>query len=394
MADAVYRRFPDATLDAVTAAIETAGLAQSGLARFVNRLQVPGGADWPKAAMTGEVAYRLAVALHEAGILDRVPPCTHCGRPRMVKSRGSALPTCDACGPRNADGTKARSADPGKAICPAGLHRVPAHTLRCDACADEANTALIQDAILQVGASAELARTVIANVLLSRMSRRRVAEWLRAGRALDQDDAPPPSVQRLRYALAAELPNVSPARCTGCGSERRVLPIRVRTAASARTATAGRRAGSRPARPAGRTAVSSGVTMTAGPGAARAVAAILMSSNSASGAAELGKFRREQWTGQSVFAATRLPLSDAADACGTARCGPGPTTGRSASPVPATPWNAAPTAEENGSSPGCGPGATRGGASTASRGPPQSSQHLRRVQRRNRMSKVSGWRCA
>jgi hypothetical protein len=31
--------------------------------------------------MTGEVAYRLAVALHEAGILDRVPPCTHCGRP-------------------------------------------------------------------------------------------------------------------------------------------------------------------------------------------------------------------------------------------------------------------------------------------------------------------------
>jgi hypothetical protein len=32
----------------------------------------------------------------------------------------------------------------------------------------------------------------------------------------------------------------------------------------------------------------SGVTMTAGPGAARAAAAILMSSNSASGAAELG----------------------------------------------------------------------------------------------------------
>ena len=64
MADAVYRRFPNATLDAVTAAIETAGLTQSALARFVSRLQAPGGADWPKAAMTGEVAYRLAVTLH------------------------------------------------------------------------------------------------------------------------------------------------------------------------------------------------------------------------------------------------------------------------------------------------------------------------------------------
>jgi hypothetical protein len=174
--------------------------------------------------MTGEVAYRLAVALHEAGILDRVPPCSHCGRPRMVDSRGSALPACGACRPRNANRTKGRGADPGESICPAGLHRVPAHTRRCDACADEADTALIQDAILQVGASVELARAVIANNLLSRMSRRQVAEWLHAGRALDQDDAPPPLVQRLRYALAAELPNVSPARCPGCGSERRVLP--------------------------------------------------------------------------------------------------------------------------------------------------------------------------
>lgn len=142
--------------------------------------------------MTWEAAYRLAVVLHEARILDRVPPCTHCGRPRMVNSRGSAPPTCGACGPRNADGTKARSTDPGKSMCPAGLHRVPAYTLRCDASADEADKALIQDAILQAGASAELARTVISDVLLSRMSRRRVAEWLRAGRSLDQDDAPPP----------------------------------------------------------------------------------------------------------------------------------------------------------------------------------------------------------
>ncbi|MCW2931194.1 MAG: hypothetical protein JWM19_2156 [Actinomycetia bacterium] len=173
--------------------------------------------------MTGEAAYRLTVTLHAAGILDRVPPCSHCGRPRMVNSRGSGPPTCGACGPRNADGTKARSADPGKSTCPAGLHRVPAYTRRCDACADEADTALIQDAILQVGASADLARTVISDVLLSRMSRRRVAEWLRAGRSLDQGDAPPPLVQRLRHALAAELPNVSRVRCACCGSERRVL---------------------------------------------------------------------------------------------------------------------------------------------------------------------------
>ena len=72
--DSIHRRFPGTPVDAVAAAIEAAGLAQSGLTRFVNRLQAPGGADWPKAAMTGEVAYRLAVALHEAGILDRVPP--------------------------------------------------------------------------------------------------------------------------------------------------------------------------------------------------------------------------------------------------------------------------------------------------------------------------------
>jgi len=89
--------------------------------------------------MTGKVAYRLAVALHEAGILDRVPPCTHCGRPRMVDSRGSALPACGACRPRNANRTKGRGADPGESICPAGLHRVPAHNRRCDACADEAD---------------------------------------------------------------------------------------------------------------------------------------------------------------------------------------------------------------------------------------------------------------
>ena len=182
-------------------------------------------------------------------------------------------------------------------------------------------------------------------------------------------------------ALAAEASVVS-------------FPIRVRTVASVRTATAGSRGGSRPANPAGRSAASSGAMMTAGPGAARVGAAILMSSNGASGAAKLGKFRREQQTGHSVFAATRLPLSDAADACGTARCGLGPTTGRSASPVPAAPWNAAPTAGKNGSFPGCGPGAARGGASTASRGPPQSSHHLTRVQRRSRMSKASGWRCA
>jgi ribosomal protein L40E len=222
--DAIHRRFPGTTADAVAAAIEAAGLTQCGLARFVNRLQESVGAEWPKAAMTGEVAYRLAVALHEAGILDRVPPCTHCGRPRMVNSRGSAPPTCGACGPRNADGTKARSADPGKSMCPAGFHRLPAYTLRCDACADEADTALLQDAVLQVGASAELARTVISDVLLSRMSRRRVAEWLRAGRSLDQGDAPPPLVQQLRHALAAELPSVSRVRCACCGSERRVLP--------------------------------------------------------------------------------------------------------------------------------------------------------------------------
>ena len=344
--------------------------------------------------MTGEVAYRLAVALHEVEILDRVPPCTHCGRPRVVNSRGSAPPTCGACGPRNADGTKARSADPGKSICSAGLHRVPAYTLRCDACADEADTALIQDAILQVGASAELARTVIANVLLSRMSRCRVAEWLRAGRSLDQDDAPPPLVQRLRYALATELPNVSPARCTGCGSERRVLPHQSENGRICENCYRRTPGGSRPAGPAGRSATSSGAMTTAGLGAARADAAILMSSNSASGAAKLGKFRREQQTGHSVFAATRLPLSDAADACGTAQCGLGPTTGRFASPVPAAPWNAAPAAGKNGSSLGRGPGAARGGASTASRGPPQSSQHLTMVQRRNPMSKAFGWRCA
>ena len=203
MADAVHRRFPGAAADAVAAAIEAAGLTQSGLARIVNRLQEPAGAEWPKVAMTGEVAYLLAAALHEAGILDRVPPCTHCGRPRMVNSRGLSPPTCGACGSRNADGTKGRNADPGKSMCPAGVHRALAYTLRCDACADEADTALIQDAILQVGARAVLARTVISDVLLSRMSRRRVAEWLRAGRSLDQDDAPPPLVQRLRHALAA-----------------------------------------------------------------------------------------------------------------------------------------------------------------------------------------------
>jgi len=173
--------------------------------------------------MTGEVAYRLAAALHEAGILDRIPPCTHCGRPRMVNSRGSAPPTCGACGPRNADGSKARNVDSAGSTCPAGLHRMPASALRCDACADEEDMALIQDAILQVGATAGLARTIIADVLLSRMSRRRVAEWLRDGGSLDQNDAPP-LVQRLRYALAAELPNVSRVRCAGCGSERRVLP--------------------------------------------------------------------------------------------------------------------------------------------------------------------------
>jgi hypothetical protein len=109
-------------------------------------------------------------------------------------------------------------------MCPAGLHSMHARALRCDACADEGDAALIQDAILHVGASPEMARAVIADILLSRKSRRHVAEWLRAGSSLDQDETPPPLVQRLRHALAAELPNVSRVRCANCGSERRVLP--------------------------------------------------------------------------------------------------------------------------------------------------------------------------
>lgn len=52
MADAIHRRFPGTTADAVAAAIEAAGLTQCGLARFVSRLQEPVGAEWPKAAMT------------------------------------------------------------------------------------------------------------------------------------------------------------------------------------------------------------------------------------------------------------------------------------------------------------------------------------------------------
>jgi hypothetical protein len=176
LAGAIHRRFPGTTADAVAGAIEAAGLTQSGLARFVNRLQKPAGAEWPSVAMTGEVAYRLAAALHEAGILDRIPPCTHCGRPRMVNSRGSAPPTCNACGPRNADGSKARYADPAGSACPAGLHMMPAYAPRCDACADQEDMALIQDEILKVGATAGLAHTIIADVLLSRMSRRRVAD--------------------------------------------------------------------------------------------------------------------------------------------------------------------------------------------------------------------------
>ena len=56
--------------------------------------------------------------------------------------------------------------------------------------------------------------------------------------------------------------------------------------------------------------------MTAGPGAPRAVAVIPMSSRRASAAAELGKFRHEQQTGHSVFAAIGLPLSEC---CGCLR---------------------------------------------------------------------------
>lgn len=53
MADAIHRRFPGAAVDAVAVAIEAAGLTQSGLARFVYRLQEPASAEWPKVAMTG-----------------------------------------------------------------------------------------------------------------------------------------------------------------------------------------------------------------------------------------------------------------------------------------------------------------------------------------------------
>jgi hypothetical protein len=374
MVDAVHRRLPGTAVDAVAAAVMAAGLTQCGLARFVNRLQKPVGAEWPKAAMTGDVAYRLAVALHEAGILDRVPPCTHCGRPRLVSSRGSAPPTCGACGPRNADGTKARSADPGKSVCPAGFHRVPAYTVRCDACADDVDTVFIQDAILKVGASAELARTVISKVLLSRMSRRRVAEWLRAGNSMRQSCRTSPR----RAVLAA-------------GESVGSFLTRVRTAVSARTATEGRREGSRPAGPAGRSATLSGATMTAGPGAPRAAAAIPISLRSASAAAELGKLRRERQRGQSAFAAIGLPLNGAADAFGTAQCQLEPVAGRSASPARAAPWSAAPTAGKNGSFPGCGPGGARGGALSALRGPRRRSRKLAKAMRRTQTSMVFGW---
>ena len=170
--------------------------------------------------------------------------------------------------------------------------------------------------------------------------------------------------------------------------------IRVRRAVSARTAIAGHREDSRPAGPAARSALSLGATMTVGPGALHAVAAIPMSSNSASAAAKLGKSRYEQQTGQSVYAAIELLLSSAADAYGTAQCQLESATGRFASPARAAPWSAAPTAGKNGSSPGCGPGAARGGALTALRGPQQRSQKLTNALRRTRTSMVFGWRYA
>jgi hypothetical protein len=226
MVAAIHSRLPGATAEVVAAAIETAGLAQSGLARFVNRLETPVGKGWPRVAVTGKVAYDLAVALHEAGLIDRVPPCTHCGCSRRVESRGPSSPTCHACGPRNADGTKARSAIPTRQMCPAGLHRMPALAARCDTCADSQDTALILDTVVKLGASIEVAQTITADILIHRISRRRVAEWLRAGGSLAEGDAASPLIQRMRHTLAAELPHIPRTRCAGCGKERRVLPHR------------------------------------------------------------------------------------------------------------------------------------------------------------------------
>lgn len=89
MADAVDGRLSGTTLDAVAAAIEAAGMTQSGRACFGNRLQSPAGTERANvAAMTGKVAYRLGVALHAAGIIDRIPVCARCERPRRVNREG------------------------------------------------------------------------------------------------------------------------------------------------------------------------------------------------------------------------------------------------------------------------------------------------------------------
>jgi hypothetical protein len=57
MVAAIHSRLPGATAEAVAAAVETAGIAQGGFARFVNRLQTLAEEGWPRVAVTGKVAY-------------------------------------------------------------------------------------------------------------------------------------------------------------------------------------------------------------------------------------------------------------------------------------------------------------------------------------------------
>jgi hypothetical protein len=221
-------RLPATDPATIAAAVTGTGVTRTGLTRFVRRLADPVQAGWPASAMSGEVAFLVAVALQQAGVIEQVPDCGHCGRARPVQSRGAAVPTCQSCGPRRPDGLTARIRRPsaGTTQCPAGVHQVGRGQESCVDCRHEhdaatihaatIHAATIHAAVMQAGANIDYARTVTAEVLPGRRSRQLVAAWLTAGGSLADPGSGAPMVQRLRNRLATDLATISRTTCPRC----------------------------------------------------------------------------------------------------------------------------------------------------------------------------------
>jgi hypothetical protein len=268
-------RLPATDPQDLAAAIVGSGVSRIGMSRLAGRLAAPDSVKWPHVALSGIVPFQLATALHEAGIIANVPGCSRCGRARALELYGSPEPTCHSCGKRNSDGSSARGPRrrTGQKTCPGGHHQMSRTARLCLACADEQAIVIVEAAVMEVGATAEQARTIITETATPLPALRQIARWLQAGGSLADPGAGTVAIQRFRNPSPRSCPLSSTRPARPADSRVRLCGTETATTSSVSTATS--EVIERYADLVGERRASHGVTKTAGLGAATAGPPIL-----------------------------------------------------------------------------------------------------------------------